>query len=56
MPLSGEEMVKHYLRNGWTVLRQKGRHVRLGKGKLRETIPLHRELKRGIEKTLVKRF
>ncbi|MGE3973017.1 MAG: type II toxin-antitoxin system HicA family toxin [Bdellovibrionales bacterium] len=56
MPLSGKELVQLYVKNGWTVLRQKGSHVRLGKGNLRETIPLHRELKMGLEKKLLNRL
>ena len=56
MPLSGSEMVRFYEQNGWIVLRQKGSHVQMGKGFLRETIPLHRELKKGLEKRLLKRL
>lgn len=50
MPLSGKEMLQLYLKRGWVVLRQKGSHIHLGKGEARETIPLHRELKKGLEK------
>ena len=56
MPLSGKEMVRLYERNGWTVLRQKGSHVHRGKENERETIPLHRELKKGLEFKLLKRL
>lgn len=56
MPLSGEEMVRIYEQNGWIVLRQKGSHVQMGKGALRETIPMHRELKKGLERKLLKRL
>lgn len=56
MPLSGEEMLRRYLREGWRVLRQKGSHVIVGKNSLRETIPLHRELKKGLESVLFKRL
>ena len=56
VPISGKEMLKKYLENGWIVLRQKGSHVILGKDSLRETIPMHRELKTGLEKALIKRL
>lgn len=56
MPLSGKEMVKLYERNGWTVIRQRGSHVTLGKGGERETIPMHKELATGTEKKLLKRL
>ena len=54
MPLSGKEMIKLYEADGWVILRQKGSHVQMGKGTKRETIPLHRELKKGLEKKLLK--
>lgn len=49
-------MVTLYERHGWVVLRQKGSHVQMGKGNERETIPLHRELKKGLECNLLKRL
>jgi len=56
MPLSGKEMVKLFECSGWKVLRQKGSHVQMGKGSKRETIPLHRELAKGLEIKLLKRL
>lgn len=56
MPMSGSEMLKLFERNGWVKLRQKGSHVIVGKGNMRETIPLHSELKKGTEKSLLKRL
>lgn len=56
MPISGKEMLKRYLRDGWVVLRQRGSHVFISKGVLRETIPMHRELKVGTERYLLKRL
>lgn len=56
MPMSGKQMLKEYEKQGWTVLRQKGSHVIVGKGTERETIPMHKELKTGLEKTLLKRL
>lgn len=57
MPLSGKQMLKLYLQAGWSVLRQCGSHVSVGKsnGEV-ETIPMHRELKKGTEHTLLKRL
>ena len=56
MPISGKEMLKRYLKAGWKKLRQKGSHVIVGKGNERETIPMHDELKKGLERQLLKRF
>lgn len=49
-------MVRLYERWGWFLLRQRGSHVQMGKGNERETIPLHRELKKGLEAKLLKRL
>ena len=46
MPLSGKEVLRLYEKAGWRLLRQKGSHVIVGKNVQRETIPMHRELKR----------
>lgn len=56
MPVSGKEMVRIYERFGWIVLRQRGSHVQMGKENERETIPMHRELKKGLERRLLKRL
>lgn len=56
MPLSGQQMLKLFKRAGWTVLDQRGSHVKVGKRALRETIPLHRTLARGLERKLLKRL
>lgn len=56
MPMSGKKMLKLYEKNGWQVLRQKGSHVNLGKGTQRETIPMHKELAKGMEHKLLKRL
>ncbi len=54
MPLSGKEMIKLYEREGWQVIGQRGSHVRMEKGSLHETIPLHKELAKGTEHKLLK--
>jgi len=56
VPLSGRDMLKLYLKAGWKELRQKGSHVIIGKNEKRETIPMHKELKKGLEKKLLKRL
>ena len=56
MPISGKEMLKKFKKHGWEELRQKGSHVFVGKGELRETIPMHKELKKGLEQKLLKRL
>jgi predicted RNA binding protein YcfA (HicA-like mRNA interferase family) len=48
MPLSGKEMLRRYQMDGWQILRSKGSHVIIGKGSKRETIPMHKELKKGL--------
>jgi predicted RNA binding protein YcfA (HicA-like mRNA interferase family) len=54
MPLSGEAMVKLYRKAGWCVLSSSGSHIKMGKGVKREIIPLHKELKKGLERALLK--
>ncbi len=56
MPISGEEMLKRYLRSSWVVMHRKGSHVKVGFQNLRETIPLHKELTRGLASKLLKRL
>jgi predicted RNA binding protein YcfA (HicA-like mRNA interferase family) len=56
MPMSGKEMLRIFLNEGWQVLRQKGSHVAVGKDGQVETIPMHRELAKGTEHGLLKRI
>ena len=61
MPLSGKEMLKKYKKAGWKVKRKsKNDHVQMFikiKGKeYNETIPMHKELKKGMESALLKRL
>lgn len=56
MPMSGKEMKKLFEEHGWQELRQRGSHVIMGKGSDRETIPMHKELKKGLEKSLLKKL
>lgn len=57
MPMSGKEMLRLFQKEGWVVDRQKGSHVVVKKeGELPETIPMHKELKKGLERALLKRL
>jgi predicted RNA binding protein YcfA (HicA-like mRNA interferase family) len=56
MSLSGEQMLRLYQKSGWRVLSQKGSHVKVGKDEQREIIPIHKELKKGLEQSLLKRL
>ena len=57
MAMSGKEMLKLYYKSGWIFVREgKGSHTIVGKGSKRETIPMHRELKKGLERALLKRL
>jgi predicted RNA binding protein YcfA (HicA-like mRNA interferase family) len=56
MPLSGKEMLQQFKKAGWLEISQKGSHVKIGKGNLREIIPMHKELKKGLEQKLLKRL
>jgi len=61
MPISGKKMLKRYLKEGWFILRRGSSHVQVSKlrndGKrMNETIPMHKELKKGLECKLLKRL
>lgn len=57
MPMSGKEMLRLFEKMGWKQVRQKVSHVILHKeGELPETIPMHKELKKGLERALLKRL
>jgi predicted RNA binding protein YcfA (HicA-like mRNA interferase family) len=58
MPLSGKEMAGLFLKNGFEVIKGqgKGSHVKLRKGSLTIIVPNHRELKKGLERALIKQL
>ena len=56
MPLSGEDVLRLYRKAGCVVLHRKGSHLKVGKNDMRETIPMHKELGRGIERKLLMRL
>ncbi|EMB45696.1 type II toxin-antitoxin system HicA family toxin [Treponema denticola] len=49
-------MLRLYKKAGWKVISQKGSHVKVAKDSRREIIPMHKELKKGIEQALLKRL
>jgi predicted RNA binding protein YcfA (HicA-like mRNA interferase family) len=53
---SGKEILKMYIKKGWKKIRHKGSHVIISKDSLRETIPMHKELKKGLENHLLKKL
>jgi predicted RNA binding protein YcfA (HicA-like mRNA interferase family) len=61
MPLSGKEVLRRYLQAGWIRIKSRSghsgtSHVKVGKGNERETIPMHDELDKGLERKLLKRL
>jgi predicted RNA binding protein YcfA (HicA-like mRNA interferase family) len=56
MPVNGKEMLQRFKKAGWVEISQKGSYVKVGKNHLRETIPMHKELKKGLEQKLLKRL
>lgn len=56
MPLSGKAMLKLFFKAGWLKVSQRRSHVKVVKGKNVEIIPIHKELKIGLEKKLLKKL
>jgi predicted RNA binding protein YcfA (HicA-like mRNA interferase family) len=61
MPMSGKEVLSLYLKAGWVRIKSKSgtsgsSHVKVGKGNERETIPMHKELAKSLERKLLKRI
>ncbi|WP_367114326.1 type II toxin-antitoxin system HicA family toxin [Ferroglobus sp.] len=56
--VSGEDVIKALHKVGFKVVRQKGSHVRLEKrtdeGVIKVTVPLHRSLKKGTLRIILK--
>ena len=54
MPTKGKDLIKEFLKDGWTVDRVKGSHHILKKGSKTLTIPVHagKDLGTGLEKKL----
>jgi predicted RNA binding protein YcfA (HicA-like mRNA interferase family) len=57
MPLSGKKMLKLYLEAGWLKEKQNATsHVKVKKGSNIEIIPMHKELRKGLESKLLKKL
>jgi predicted RNA binding protein YcfA (HicA-like mRNA interferase family) len=56
VPISVKEMLKRFEKAGWIILRRRGSHVIIEKNNERETIPMHDELSKGLERYLLKRL
>ena len=61
MPMSGKQVLRLFIDAGWVKLKRKSgqsgsSHVKVGKGDKRETIPMHDELDKGLERKLLKRL
>jgi predicted RNA binding protein YcfA (HicA-like mRNA interferase family) len=55
MPMTGKEILKLYLKNGWTLDHVTGSHHIVIKGNASVSIPVHsKELKKGTEQKLLK--
>ena len=52
--MSGEQMLRLYLQKDWEIVSQRGSHVKEAKENKRQIIPMHKELKKGLEKALLK--
>ena len=54
--ISGKEAIRAFERDGWVVARRESRHVTMKKNRVRFllTVPLHRELDRGLLRRLVR--
>ena len=61
MPMSGKEVLELYLKAGWVRLKSSSgksgsSHIKVGRGTERETIPMHEELAKGLERKYLKRI
>jgi predicted RNA binding protein YcfA (HicA-like mRNA interferase family) len=56
VPISGKEMLKRYLKNGWELDHIQGSHHIVKKNNISVSIPVHGNvsLKKGIEQKLLK--
>lgn len=56
MPISGKEMIKLFLKKGYKEIKRqgKGSHKKLRKQNITVIIPYHKELKKGLERSLLK--
>ncbi|MDX8431242.1 MAG: type II toxin-antitoxin system HicA family toxin [Candidatus Algichlamydia australiensis] len=58
MPISGKELAKRFKKKGFVEIKGggKGSHIKLRKGRETIIVPAHKELKKGLEKALMKKL
>ncbi len=58
MPYSGKELAKMFTKKGFKTIKGqgKGSHIKLRKGNMTVIVPNHKELKKGMEKALLKQL
>ena len=58
MPISGKDLAKMFKKNGFEEIKGggKGSHMKLRKGHKTVIIPAHKELKKGLERSLRKQL
>ena len=58
MPMSGKEMVRLFQKNGFDIVKGqgKGSHVKLRRDNVTIIVPNHKELKKGLERALIKQL
>lgn len=58
MPVSGKALAKLFIKNGFDEIKGggKGSHIKLRKGKTTVIVPAHKELKKGLERALMKKL
>ena len=57
MPMTPKEMIKHLLKNGFTVVNQNGSHVKLKNPDTNRTVivPQHnKDMRKGLEQSILK--
>lgn len=58
MPISGKELAKRFKKIGFEEIRRggKGSHIKLKKGNKTVIIPSHKEIRKGLERALIKQL
>jgi predicted RNA binding protein YcfA (HicA-like mRNA interferase family) len=58
VPISGKDLAKLFKKNGFVEIKGggKGSHMKLRKGNKTIIIPAHKELKKGLERALMKQL
>jgi len=52
--ISGEELVKILIKEGFILISQKGSHIKLKKDKITVIVPNHKEIRKGTLYTIIK--